>query len=83
LEFLRCLDEAVDAAKDWSELRVSEARLDTVRIGRAEIPIVPPLKPPGLASIRLKDLARIRHAPDAEFRADQRLVAALPRVLMG
>ena len=82
LKLLRRAHEAVEVAEDWRKLRVAKARLDPMRIGGAEVPVVPALEPPRLASVRLQDLARMRQPPDAELRADQRLVAAPLRVAM-
>ena len=76
LELLRRVDEAVDVAEDRREPGVAKARLDPVRIGGAEVPVVPAFEPPRLAAVRLQDLARMGQPPDAELRADQRLVAA-------
>ncbi len=56
--------------------RVAKARLEPMRIGGAEVPVVPAFEPPWLASVRLQDLARMGQPPDPELRADQRLVAA-------
>src|SRR5262249_12148113 len=75
LKLLRRAHKAIDVTKYWRKLRVAKARLESMRIGGAEVPVVPALEPPGLASVRLQDLARMRKAPHAKFRTDQRLVA--------
>ena len=76
LKLLRRADKAIEVAEYRRKLRIAKARLDPVRIGRSEVPIVPTLEPPGLASVRVQDFARMRQSPYAELRADQRLFAA-------
>ena len=76
LKLLRRADEPVEVAEDRREPSIAKARFDPVRISGAEVPLVPAFKPPGFASVRLQDVARMRQSPDAELRADQRLVAA-------
>jgi hypothetical protein len=83
LEFLRRVDEPVEIAEDRRQLRVAKASPNAVGIGGAAVPIVPALEPPGLAPVSLENIARMRQAPDAEFRADQRFAARLHGIAVG
>ena len=82
LKLLRGADEAVEIAEDRREMSVAKARFDPVRISGAEVPVVTAFEPPRLASVPLQDLARMGQPPDAEFRADERLIAAPLSVAM-
>ena len=76
LKLLRRAHEAIEVSENRCKLRVAKARLDPMRIGCAEVPVVAAFEPPWLAAVRLQNLARMRQSPDAELRADERLVAA-------
>jgi hypothetical protein len=75
LKLLRRAHEAIEVSKNGRKLRVAKARLESMRISGAEVPVVAAFEPPRLASVRVQDLARMRQSPYAELRADQRLVA--------
>ena len=76
LEVLRRADEAVEVAEDRLEPGVPKAGLDPMRVGAAQVPVVSAFEPPRFAAVRRQELARMRQSPDAELRADQRLIAA-------
>src|ERR1700744_4652872 len=71
LKLLRRTHEAVEIAENWRKLCVAKARFEAMRIGGAEVPVVPAFEPPRLAPVRLHDLARMRQPPHAEPRADK------------